>query len=1047
MSTKISVYADRLIEAGWLIAAITVPVFFNVYSSRTFEPDKITLLRSIALVMAAAWIVKVLDEGFHRPPGEAWGAWLRGRLTGTPLALPTLLLVGAMLLSTVASISWQQSLFGSYQRLQGTYSFLSYIVIFFLAVQGLRQREQVERLVTVAIVTSIPVTLYGVLQNLGFDPLPWQGDVQRRIASTMGNSIFVAAYLIMIVPLTLGRLVQTVSTTLAADDPPTSSFLLIPFYVLVLLSQLVAIAFTLSRGPWLGLFGGIFFFILLWTFGLKRRWVVLTWVGLSLAAFAFIILLNVPNSPAAPLRQLPYLGRLGQILSDNQTGQVRVLIWRGAADLVRSDPLRTLIGYGPETMQVAYNPYYPPSLGQIESRTASPDRSHNETWDALVTTGVLGFLAYMLLFTLLFYSGLKWLGLINSKRQRNLFLGLWLGVGALVAAAFVLRTEPGYFGVALPAGMMLGLFSYLVWFALSGQPIDAAAQANPYRILLIALYAAMIAHFIEIHFGIAIAATRTYFWLFAALFVLVGELWRKRPGLAVAGATEITLPTATSSARAETRRPGKGSSTTPRRRAATPIGTPGRLPRELLAASLCLGILLAVLLFDFYAPAAGINLNWYTGWLFTFTWVFATPIILAAQAAPPRGAGEWARALGLHAAVSLSWAALYLVFHTIGFAQANAESIAWAPLPLYLYLGLSAFVLAAALQRPEPAPTRWVAGAQAIVYPALAFFIAALIWVTNTRVVSADILYKQAWVNFHQRRQYDSALRLYDDALQMQPRQDFYLLFKGKALLEKAQSTADPAQREQAFEETRRVLEQARALNPLNTDHTANLARMYQTWAGLAATPQDRDQRRAKALEYYDEAAQLSPNSVLILNQWSSAYLDAGQPDRARALLDKSLAMDDRFYDTYVRFMDLYATQGDMDKAVDAYQKAVQTEPRAVEPHIALGDLYRNRKEWDKAAEAYRKAAQISPRSAEIRSALALSLAQAGQRDAAIQENLEVLKLAPNDARTLQNLALLYRDAGRASDALAYGRRALELNPKNEGLTDFVRQLEQQGVK
>lgn len=1047
MSTRISVYADRLIEAGWLIAAITVPIFFNVYSSRTFEPDKITLLRSIALVMAAAWIVKALDEGFQRPPGESWGAWLRGRLTGTPLALPTLLLIGAMLLSTVASVSWQQSLFGSYQRLQGTYSFLSYVVIFFLALQGLRQREQVERLVTVAIVTSIPVTLYGVLQNLGFDPLPWQGDVQRRIASTMGNSIFVAAYLIMVAPLTLGRLVQAVGTAMEGDDPPTASLVLIPFYVLVLLSQLVAIAFTLSRGPWLGLFGGIFFFILLWSFGLKRRWVTLTWVGLSLAAFAFIILLNIPNSPAAPLRQLPYLGRLGQILTDNQTGQVRVLIWRGAADLVRSDPVRMLIGYGPETMHVAYNPYYPPALGQIESRTASPDRSHNETWDALVTMGVLGFVAYMLLFTLLFYYGLKWLGLINSKRQRSLFLGLWLGVGAVVAGAFVLLAEPGYFGVALPAGMMLGLFSYLVWFALSGRAIDAAAQANPYRILLIALYAAMIAHFIEIHFGIAIAATRTYFWLFAALFVVVGELWRKRPGLAAGAGAGAALAATPSSARAEARRPGKGAAAPPRRRSGAVVAARERLPRELLAASLCLGILLAVMIFDFYAPAAGININWYTGWLFTFTWVFATPIILAAQAAPPRGAGEWGRALGLHAAVSLSWAALYLVFHTIGFAQPNAESIAWAPLPLYVYLGVSAFMLAATLRRPEPSPARWVAGAQAIIYPALAFFVAALIWVTNTRVVSADILYKQAWVNFHQRRQYDSALRLYDDALQLQPRQDFYLLFKGKALLEKAQNTADPVQREQAFEETRKVLEQARALNPLNTDHTANLARMYQTWAGLAATPEERDQRLAKALEYYDEAAQLSPNSALILNQWSSAYLDARQPDKAQALLDRSLALDGKFYDTYVRLMDLYATQGDMDQVVEAYRKAVQTEPRAVEPHTALGELYRNRKEWDKAAEAYRKAVQINPRSAEIRSALALSLAQAGQRDAAIQENLEVLKLAPNDARTLQNLALLYRDAGRASDALTYARRALELNPKNEGLTEFVRQLEQQGAK
>ena len=34
--------------------------------------------------------------------------------------------------------------------------------------------------------------------------------------------------------------------------------------------------------------------------------------------------------------------------------------------------------------------------------------------------------------------------------------------------------------------------------------------------------AAIVAHFVEIHFGIAIVATRTYFWFLSALLVVVG---------------------------------------------------------------------------------------------------------------------------------------------------------------------------------------------------------------------------------------------------------------------------------------------------------------------------------------------------------------------------------------------------------------------------------------------------------------------------------------------------------------------------------------------
>jgi len=61
-ASKLSQWCDRLIEAGWLAAIIVTPLFFNIYSSRVFEPDKLTTLRSIALVMATAWIIKFFEE-------------------------------------------------------------------------------------------------------------------------------------------------------------------------------------------------------------------------------------------------------------------------------------------------------------------------------------------------------------------------------------------------------------------------------------------------------------------------------------------------------------------------------------------------------------------------------------------------------------------------------------------------------------------------------------------------------------------------------------------------------------------------------------------------------------------------------------------------------------------------------------------------------------------------------------------------------------------------------------------------------------------------
>ena len=146
----------------------------------------------------------------------------------------------------------------------------------------------------------------------------------------------------------------------------------------------------------------------------------------------------MPNTPLEPIKRLPYIGRLGRVFETEQgTGKVRVLIWEGAMELIgwhepiglpeREGPLnalRPLIGYGPESMYVAYNPFYPPDLAHYERRNASPDRSHNETFDALVQTGLIGFVVYFALFASIFYYGLKWLGLIEERRHtRLLFLG------------------------------------------------------------------------------------------------------------------------------------------------------------------------------------------------------------------------------------------------------------------------------------------------------------------------------------------------------------------------------------------------------------------------------------------------------------------------------------------------------------------------------------------------------------------------------------------------------------------------------------------------
>jgi hypothetical protein len=318
-------------EAAWLAAVIVVPVFFNVYSSRIFEPDKLSLLRTLALVILAAWMVKLVETG-------RWGTSepevrLKDRLKRLlrfPLMLPVLALAALYLLSTAFSVTPSNSFWGSYQRLQGTYTTFSYIVIFAALLANLRQRVQLERLFSAVIIASLPVSLYGVLQRYQIDPVPWGGNTVVRIAANMGNSIFVAAYLIMAFPLTMLRIVQSFIAILNDREGLPANFARATAYVFIAALQVIALVLSGSRGPLLGWLASSFFMFMVLSLLWRQRWFTFSVVGVTLVLGIFLVLLNISGGPFERIRNTPGIGRLGQLLDpESTTGRVRVYIWKG----------------------------------------------------------------------------------------------------------------------------------------------------------------------------------------------------------------------------------------------------------------------------------------------------------------------------------------------------------------------------------------------------------------------------------------------------------------------------------------------------------------------------------------------------------------------------------------------------------------------------------------------------------------------------------------------------------------------------------------------
>ena len=231
-----------------------------------------------------------------------------------------------------------------------------------------------------------------------------------------------------------------------------------------------------------------------------------------------------------------------------------------------------------------------------------------------------------------------------------------------------------------------------------------------------------------------------------------------------------------------------------------------------------------------------------------------------------------------------------------------------------------------------------------------------VIWLsvtTNLRIIHADIAFKMA-EPFASSKQWVVANMLYRRAIDLSPDEDYYYLFLGRGSLEEAKTISDTVLQEQAFKTAEADLIRAQRINPLNPDHTANLARLHSWWALQAPDDQTRAQRAMVSDQYYSRVTVLSPNSARLWDEWAILFINVlNDPDRASELLEHSLEIDPQYDWTHALAGDYYSKMGlntddevehsqNFEKAIRHYQQAIAIQPQNTNYYYALASAFQS---------------------------------------------------------------------------------------------------------
>lgn len=335
---------------------------------------------SILLVLVSVLYIPVYPEEFETPKTFALIAFASctfllinfRSLKYDRIFIALCAFVASMGISSYFSLAPKVSVFGNPKCNNGLLVWLSLLVIYAHAQRSFTKTSQKVRFVQLMVLMAFIVSTYAILQVAGIDWRQWTKTVNEygyiRPISFLGQPIFMASYLTLILPFAQWRAIRTHNRFEKL------------FCIATIVTSAAAIVFSGSRGVWLSALTGLVVYEYLQGINLKK----LSVYALGILSICMASLVFMPTFRASFFDRVSNIVNLDYARTEYQIAALR--IWKKYP----------VVGIGTDAYELGFQHQRSAEYWKKQPY-GSPHRAHNEYLNVLATQGLLGFLCLGLL--------------------------------------------------------------------------------------------------------------------------------------------------------------------------------------------------------------------------------------------------------------------------------------------------------------------------------------------------------------------------------------------------------------------------------------------------------------------------------------------------------------------------------------------------------------------------------------------------------------------------------------------------------------------------